>query len=309
MRILIELPTWLGDTVMMTPAFENLVNNYENPNITILGSAISVEVLKNHSKVNKALILNKKYINLYKNARALKKFDAFFSFRGSFRSRVLKFFISSKKKYQYDHKKFQNQHQVIKYNSFINECLNLNLSAGRLFSDKKLKSNKADTKLIVGINPGASYGSSKRWYPDEFAKVAFELSNKFNIIIFGGPNERNFANDIEKILIKKGILNYQNLAGKTSVTELIEKISNLDLFITGDSGPMHIAASYEIPTVSIFGSTKDNETSQWMNTKSVIVKKKLDCQPCMKRNCPLIHHNCMKLIKSKEVIEAARLII
>ena len=74
------------------------------------------------------------------------------------------------------------------------------------------------------------------------------------------------------------------------------------LLITGDSGPMHVAAAFQVPTVAIFGPTQDDETSQWMNDKSTIVKKNLDCQPCMKRTCPLKHHNCMKLIKANDVL-------
>ena len=84
------------------------------------------------------------------------------------------------------------------------------------------------------------------------------------------------------------------MAAKLSVNELISQISNLDLFITGDSGPMHIAAAFQVPTVAIFGPTNDKETSQWMNEKSRVIKKNLECQPCMKRTCPLKHHNCMK---------------
>ena len=67
---------------------------------------------------------------------------------------------------------------------------------------------------------------------------------------------------------------------------------------------MHVAAAFEVPTVAIFGPTKDDETSQWMNEKSLIVKKNLECQPCMKRICPLRHHNCMTLIKSESVLSA-----
>jgi len=123
-------------------------------------------------------------------------------------------------------------------------------------------------------------------------------------VIFGGPSEADIAGDIEKELIKNSVKNYQNLAGKTNITELIDKISNLDLFITGDSGPMHVAAAFQIPTVAIFGPTKNDETSQWMNEKSIIVKKDLDCQPCMKRTCPLQHHDCMNLIKAVDVLSA-----
>ena len=93
---------------------------------------------------------------------------------------------------------------------------------------------------------------------------------------------------------------------KTSISELLSIIKNLDLLVTGDSGPMHIAAAFQIPTVSIFGPTKDEETRQWMNDKSIVVKKNLECQPCMRRVCPLNHHNCMKLIKSSEVLGAIK---
>ena len=82
------------------------------------------------------------------------------------------------------------------------------------------------------------------------------------------------------------------------------QISKLDLFITGDSGPMHIAASFQIPTIAIFGPTNHNETSQWKNQKSRIVKKDLACQPCMKRRCPLLHHNCMETIEVNDVLKA-----
>jgi heptosyltransferase-2 len=161
----------------------------------------------------------------------------------------------------------------------------------------------------LGINPGASYGSAKRWYPTEFAEVARELSGEYDIIIFGGPGETDIASDIGRALIDSGVKNYKDLAGNTTITELIDQISNLDLFITGDSGPMHVAAAFQVPTVAIFGPTKDKETSQWMNKKSIIVKKNLDCQPCMKRTCPLQHHNCMNLIKAVDVLEAVGRII
>ena len=84
----------------------------------------------------------------------------------------------------------------------------------------------------------------------------------------------------------------------------IKKKKYLYLFITGDSGPMHLAAAFQVPTVAIFGPTKDNETSQWMNEKSTIVKMHLECQPCMKRTCPLKHHNCMRQVQASDVIGA-----
>ena len=302
MKVLIELPTWLGDAVMVTPAIENIINFHDDIEITLIGSFISVEALKNHPKVVKTDILSKKYLSLYKTCKELGKFDVFLSFRSSFRSKFLKFLISAKNKYQFDKNKYQNRHQVEKYNDFVNDSLNTNFPAGKL--TLSTINHQPSTNKAVGLNPGASYGSAKRWYPKEFAKVARKLSTEYNIVIFGGPDEVDIAGDIEQALIDSGVKNYKNLAGNTTITELINKIASLDLFITGDSGPMHIAAAFQIPTVALFGPTKDKETSQWMNKKSIIVKKNLDCQPCMKRICPLQHHNCMNLIKAADVLDA-----
>jgi heptosyltransferase II len=238
---------------------------------------------------------------LYKTIKSLGKFDVFFSFRSSLRSKFMKFLTSSNKKYQFNKRKFAKIHQVEKYNNFVNDSLQINTMTSKLILHSKQKSENRKNKLL-GINPGASYGRAKRWYPKEFANVAIDLSNEYDIIIFGGPKEIDIASDIEKYLIVSGIKNYQNLASKTSITELMNLIANLDLFVTGDSGPMHLAAAYQIPTVAIFGPTNDQETSQWMNEKSVIVKRDLECQPCMKRKCPLTHHNCMKEIKAIDIL-------
>ncbi len=308
MKMLIELPTWLGDTVMTTPAIENLVKFFGDVEITLFGSMISVETLKNHPSVISTHIVDKNLINLYKTLKCLGHFDIFLSFRGSLRVKLIRFFISAERKYQFNTKKYKNQHQVEKYNNFVNESLDIEFSAGVLLIHSSNLPKKHSPKLL-GINPGASYGSSKRWYPKEFASVATYLSKSYDIIIFGGIAEKNIAADIEKYLNQNGVENYQNLAGKTSISNLIRKIATLDLFITGDSGPMHIASALQIPTISIFGSTNDKETSQWKNDKSLIVKKNLECQPCMKRTCPLQHHDCMNLIKSKDVVTAVEAII
>jgi len=301
MKILIELPTWLGDAVMVTPAIENLSNFFNDLEITLIGSIASIETLQGHPKVIQSFVLDKNYFNLYRTIKSFGKFDAFLSFRGSIRSKLIKFFISSKKKYQFNKYKYKTGHQVEKYNNFINDLCNVIAIPGELILpvQKKTKDTK---KKILGINPGATYGNSKRWYPKEFADVAIDLSSHYDVIIFGGEGEKEIASDIEMHLIEKGVSNYQNLCGKTSISELFSHISNLDLFVTGDSGPMHIAAAYKIPTVTIFGPTNDVETSQWMNEKSMIVKKNLDCQPCMKRVCPLNHHKCMKLVKASDVL-------
>lgn len=306
-KIFIEIPSWLGDAIMATPAIQNIIKTYPDAKITLLGSFVSTQAFENYPNIEKVIVDNtKKDGNRYKNlislAKSIGKVDLAISFRRSFSSKFMMFFVKAKKKFNYKRLTKKEIHLAIRYNDFINKVLKLNNEVG----DLKLyfKPFKFD-KSTFGINPGATYGSAKRWYPQEFAKLAITLSSKYDIVIFGGPSEIDIAKDIEDELVKNGVLNYQNLAGKTSIKELIEKIAGLNLFVTNDSGPMHVAAAYKIKTVSIFGPTKFTETNQWRNDKNgLIVTKNLDCAPCMKRECPLKHHNCMKNITASDVMSA-----
>ncbi|CAA6799478.1 MAG: ADP-heptose--lipooligosaccharide heptosyltransferase II (EC, partial [uncultured Sulfurovum sp.] len=298
-NILIEVPTWLGDCVMTTPAIENIINTYPNVKITIFGAFVSTAIFKEHPNVERVILDESKKASsrlkwIYQQAKALDKFDVAITFRRTFFSRLFIWLTQATIKGYYRRYTKEIIHQAIRYNDFVNKTFKLDSKA----QDLKICFKPFNyEKPTLGINPGASYGSAKRWYPEKFAKVATELSKQYKIIIFGGPAEVDMAEDIEKELIKANITNYQNIAGKTSIRELCEKIGGLKLFITGDSGPMHVAAAFKVPTVAIFGPTKDKETSQWMNPQGRIVKREMECAPCMKRTCPLEHHECMKLIE------------
>lgn len=304
-KIFIEIPTWLGDAIMATPAIENIIKTYPNAKITLLGSYVSTQAFANYKNIEKVIVDDTKkkgnrYVNLYKLSKKIGKVDFAISFRRSISSKLLLFFIKAIKKFNYRRLKKNQIHQVIRYNDFVNHVLNLQNEVGDLKLYYKPFEYKKPT---LGINPGATYGSAKRWYPEEFAKVAIKLASKYDIVIFGGPGEVDIAGDIEESLKSAEISNYQNLAGKTTVSELIEKIAGLNIFITNDSGPMHIAAAFKVQTYSIFGPTRYKETNQWNNPNEHIITKNLDCAPCMKRVCPLGHHDCMKLIKAEDVLK------
>ncbi len=315
MKLLIELPTWLGDTVMTTPALENLFKAYPTAEVTLLGSYVSTEALKSHPRIQQVWVDTTKSggfrpWRVYQLAKKVGPHDLAISFRSHFYSKLLLKLTGSKKSYLYNKKALpktpSTTHQVQKYQAFINHV------TGKSDEPEKLTlpwSIKTFEKATLGINPGATYGSAKRWYPEKFAEVATALADRFNIIIFGGPSEKDIAGDIESMVRQKGIKNVTNLAGKTTIPELCSTIGGLDLFITGDSGPMHIAAAYQIPTVAIFGPTKHQETCQWMNPKSLIVRHDLECAPCMKRTCPIKTHACMKEISPQEVLDAVHAIM
>ena len=148
--------------------------------------------------------------------------------------------------------------------------------------------------------------SIKRWGAEKFAEVAAELSKTCDIGIVGAKNEEHIGFELESALLNMGVSNYKNLVGKTTLPDLIDLIASAKLFITNDSGPMHIAAAFRVPTVAIFGSTDERETGAWNNENFVAIKKDMSCRPCKKRVCPLTHHDCMRLIEPLEVIEAAK---
>ena len=155
--------------------------------------------------------------------------------------------------------------------------------------------------FLIGVNPGAAYGSAKRWYPERFADVAATLAQKWRakILVLGGPSEVAIAADIEAAL-PGGCL---NLAGKTTVRELLALIQSCDFFISNDSGPMHIAAAFQVPLVAVFGST-DHRTTYPFSENSVVVRKEIDCAPCLKRECPT-DHRCMTEVSAQDVVDAA----
>ena len=96
-------------------------------------------------------------------------------------------------------------HQVIRYNDFINKSLSIDTQPDKLKIYSSVKKEQKFEKAILGLNPGATYGSAKRWYPNEFAKVAIELSSRYDIKIFGGPGETDIASDIENSFKSAGV--------------------------------------------------------------------------------------------------------
>ncbi len=319
MKILIILPNWLGDALMATPAIEAISSTYPKAEFTFIGSMLSIEALKYHPQCVEAIIDTTKQASsriyaTYQLAKSLGSFDIAISFRNQLHSSLLLNFVNSKVSVA---KKSWHSSLLVDKTTHVTQGIHLVKQYVEIIQvaiDEKISTVSPLTlyieplkseKKLLGINPGATYGSAKRWYPERFAQVASKYASTHDILIFGSPNEKESANEIESILRQKhNITNLTNLAGKTTIKELIANIASLDMFVTNDSGPMHVAAAYQIPTVSIFGPTKHIETSQWANEKSKIVRHDMSCAPCMKRECPLKHHECMTSIEASEVIEA-----
>ncbi|MDY6135397.1 lipopolysaccharide heptosyltransferase II [Campylobacter lanienae] len=299
MKIFIELPTWLGDGVMSSAAIANIRANFKDVDFTFFGSHASTALFEKSGNIiiDRSKKSKFRLLYLYKFAKSLPKFDAFISFRSHLASKALAFFIDAPKSAIY---KTINpkDHLVIDYLNFSSKALNIDILTNKLelnFTPVKY------SKPTLGINPGATYGSAKRWYPSYFAEVATKLSGKFDIVIFGGIGESEICHQISEILSTNSVP-HQNLCGKTTISELASYIAGLDLFITNDSGPMHIAAAFKTPTIALFGPTNFTRTSPYNNPNARLAHLSLDCMPCMKRVCPLGTHECMKALKPDMVL-------
>ncbi|MCR2059458.1 lipopolysaccharide heptosyltransferase II [Campylobacter helveticus] len=307
MKIFINLPTWLGDTVMASAAIYGIKEKFKEAEFIFFGSFVATGLFKEFP--NSSIILEDKK-KRYKQAFHLRQnhqFDLAFSFRSALSAKLILKIIKSKKKFCFNKKILKDSHQVLKYLNFIEHTLNFQISSKDLKLPIKTKF-KAPLQLksgkkILALNPGASYGSAKRWDEEYFAKVGFEFAKSHEIIILGaGKEEAIICARIANILAQKGV-RAKNLCNKTSIQTLAQNIALSDIFLTNDSGAMHIGAALKVKMLVIFGPTKFTQTSPWQSENAKIIHLNLACMPCMKRTCILKHHKCMKDLSPKMVIE------
>jgi heptosyltransferase II len=153
---------------------------------------------------------------------------------------------------------------------------------------------------VVGISPGAAYGNAKRWLPERFAESARLLPGGHSFLIFGSAAERPLCETVAASLGARA----RNLAGETSLREFIDLAAVCRLFLTNDSGAMHVASALGVPTVTIFGATDDTTTGP-TGPLARIVREHAECSPCLLRECP-IDHRCMTRVSSERVALVAR---
>jgi len=151
------------------------------------------------------------------------------------------------------------------------------------------------TGPVIGISPGAAYGNAKRWLPERFVEAAAKLSHP--ALVFGSASERGLCEQVARGL------GARNLAGHTTLGEFIELTAACRLFLTNDSGAMHVASALGVPTVAIFGATDDATTGP-TGPLARVVREHAECSPCLLRECP-IDHRCMTHVTAEQVAATA----
>ena len=332
-NILIRGTNWIGDAILTLPAMASIRATYPRAHIAVLVKPWVSDIYKIFSDVDEIIIYEDKYdtpAGVFRLANMLKEknFDAAILLQNAIEAAIIAFVarIPLRAGYNSDARGLLLTHSVKRTKEIrkvhqINYYLEMVKALGCVTVDRKMRLetriNLQDAKnivqiyisetnkTIIGIAPGATYGQAKRWLPDRFAAVADKLSESFPMqgILFGSKADWDVAEEVRLAARTKLI----NLAGKTNLQDAIYLISQCRLFISNDSGLMHIAGALNIPTVAIFGSTNPVTTSPAGN-KTTIVHQNVSCSPCLEEICPT-DFSCMKLISVENVFVAAKNIL
>jgi heptosyltransferase-2 len=167
------------------------------------------------------------------------------------------------------------------------------------------------TPPVFGLNPGAEYGPAKRWPVERFIAAAREIQQRTGCtwLLFGGKSDAAITSQIESAIGKAAVCKDQsaiNLAGKTSLRELMALLKLCRVLLTNDTGPMHVAAALGTPVIVPFGSTSPELTGPGLpgDPRHRLLKSDAPCSPCFLRECP-IDFRCMNGISVERVVQAA----
>jgi heptosyltransferase II len=335
-NILIRGTNWVGDSILTTPAVRALRQLYPQSKITLLIKFNLRELWKDNPDINEILIHPDKlsfgaFISLVKQLRK-KQFDLAVLFPNSFAAAITVFCagIPNRVGYATEYRSFLltkavpisdiilHTHQVNYYLNLVRQLGEINIPPELVLKVGKTEQDYADTlftgfnipagNLTIGINSGATFGSAKRWLVERYIDLGKRLIVEYSasLILFGSSQEVDYVNQIaNKINVPNSVF---NLAGKNNLAQLSAGIAKCNLFITNDTGPMHIAAALKVPTIAIFGSTDLVTTSPYGDFPNLIVRKPMDCAPCLLRECPT-DHKCMHAITVEDVFGAVKTLI
>jgi heptosyltransferase-2 len=330
-RILIRGVNWLGDTILTLPTVEGIRNLFPDSQISILANEDVCDLWRRFPFVNEVISFKRekglKFILedfRIRNLLREKNFDLAIILPKSFHSAIQIFLTQIPIRIGYEYrgrslflnykiprtKEVLNIHRILYYKKLIeifgnnieNACPKIFLyEEDRRVAERVLfNSGVSNGRLLIGINPGATYGLAKCWIPQRFGELGKRISKIWGakIIIFGRNEEKSIAQEIINIMGNNCI----DLTGKTSILHLAAILEKCQLLISNDTGTMHLAAALGIPVIAIFGSTNPKITGPW-GSGHIVIKKNVPCSPCFKRVCP-VDHKCMELISVDEVEEA-----
>jgi heptosyltransferase-2 len=336
LNILIRATNWIGDAVMSLPALRAVRNRYPDAKITVLAKPWVAALYEGEHSIDRVIALGgasgaRDWKAKWDLARRLRSecFDLAVLLPNSFESAAVVWLAGVRRRVGYArdgrswlltdaiappakgeiprHERFYYLEMLRRAGLIeaIPEVQEIQLDGiaearrrgGELFA-------KAGVKLpVIGVSPGAAYGAAKRWLPERFGEAAARLASEAGgrVAVFGSTAERPMCDEVARAS------GGYNFAGETSLGEFIDMTAACQLFLTNDSGAMHIASALGVPSVTVFGPTDENATGP-LGAAARLVREPVECAPCLLPECP-IDHRCMTRVTAQQVIVTAEELI
>lgn len=331
---LIVGPSWIGDMVMAQSLFSALKTRSPQIALDVVAPEWSLPLLNRMPEIRESIALPIRHGELgltkrWQLAKQLRKrgYHQAIILPRSMKSALLPFFarIPVRTGYLGEHRhglltdirqlnKDRHYRTVDRFRALAAEPGEVPVPESPLVYPRLVSGNTRNTRTgtvddpIAALCPGAEYGPAKQWPAEYFADVASGLiRDGWRVLILGSEKDSHIAALItERVVahfkdpIDKNI--FANLTGKTTISEVIDRLADATVTVSNDSGLMHIAAATGCPVVAIYGSSDPNFTPPLTDKRRVLYRN-LTCSPCFQRECPLQHLNCLRGITPAEVRE------
>lgn len=337
-KLLVRAPNWIGDAVMCEPALRSLRALFPSAEIVLLAKPLTADLFRSYPGIDRTLLYQDKQAHAglsgkWALAGTLRRdrFDLAVLFQNAFEAAFIAWLAGIPRRYGYttDGRVLfltdpvavpapaSLRHQVRYYWDLLKPLglagepsapsLTILPEEEQAMAVRLHEAGMEPADVLIGINPGSTYGGAKRWLPERFAETAERLSadierdrgRSVTIAIVGGKGEEELGYAVAERLTRRTVV----LSGRTTVRELMAVTKRCDLLLTNDTGPMHIAAAFGVPLVAVFGPTDWRTTSPYEQEQSLI-RQPVECAPCLLRECP-IDHRCMTRVSVDQVYETA----
>jgi len=316
--------TAIGDTLFNTPVFRSLKKHFSDKKLIVVMNPKNYKLFETNPYIDEVILYSGKTKHFFKALKKLKKIKPklILALHSNDPQATPLAVLSGAKyiiKLPNDKNKFNKWHT----NGIVSKISNEHFIKTRLKFLKYLGIEEVDYRMdlflkdkwieevenyfkninyskLIGLQIGAST-ISRRWFNEDWIKLGKRLLNLYpdiKIVLTGAPNERYLTDEIEKGINDSRVL---NLAGKFSLGGAAALIDKLDLLITPDTGPLHIAIALKTPTIALFAAANHNETNACYDEDiHLYIQKSHTCSPCIDKSCTL--PECMKQIKVEEVV-------
>ena len=329
LRILIRATNWVGDAVMSLPAIRAVRSAFPGAHLTVLARSSVADLYARETAIDGVMLHASERRRAADELRR-EAFDCAILLPNSFDSALLVWMAGIPRRIGYRrdarrwlltesvpcpepgeiprHERFYYL-ELLRRTGIIHEyppCAEIRLDACESAREAGAAAMRevGIALPVIGVSPGAAYGGAKRWLPEGFAETAATVArhHQASVALFGSRAECALCETVAAALASSGVA-ARNFAGETSLRQFIDLAAACRLFLTNDSGAMHIASALGVPTVTVFGATDETATGP-TGAGARIVREHVECAPCMLRACP-IDHRCMTRVTAQRVGEVA----